>query len=492
MNGEPADPWRLLVLASLLLLAAVVIPRLRPRQPLWLRIVLAISIFVALTILVQKILGSPLWPHFTTAYPDEQFWEQLVEAGWWLLGARVAVAAARLLVVLEHRPRETQIISDLVAGAIYVVAILAIINFAFLVPIRGLLATSGVIAIVLGLALQSTMSDVFSGIAVGLERPYKAGDLIWVEGGIEGHVIQLNWRSTQIATGDNNIAVVPNSVIAKARLVNRSAPTPVSGGTFEVRLDAGASPGHCIATLTAAVRACRVPLAEPAPTVTCAALLGDGAVYEIGFSTASSAMLAAARTELASQLHRHLRHAGIALAVTGVATPPPVAPFTPGQLLEQSDLFGVIEAGQRDLLAQHFTAIWLQPGETLIREGDTPEALFVVASGTAEITRMTAGRPRVVYRMGPGESLGAIGLITGSPYAATATALTPLKAYRLDRHDIAAAIDAKPELAAGLEALAQRGMAALRREAATHEDAQLAHPEMFLSRLRSFLRVLRS
>ena len=491
MNVEPAASWHLLLLASLLLVAAVIVPRLHPRQPLWLRFLSGIGIFVALTVLVQKIVGSPLRPHFGAVRPDLQFWEQLVEAGWWVLGARVAAGAARILVVLEHRPRETQIISDLLAGAIYVAALLAIVNFAFLVPIRGLLATSGVIAIVLGLALQSTMSDVFSGIAVGLERPYKPGDLIWVEGGIEGHVMQLNWRSTQIATGENNIAVVPNSIIAKARLVNRSAPTPVRGSTFEIRLDADAPPPRCVATLTAAALACRVPLSEPVPTVACIALQGDGAVYEIGFSVASSTVLAAARTELAGQLHRHLRHAGIALAVPGVAPPPRITVPTPAELLEQSELFGVIEPAQRDLLAQHFTATWLQPGDTLIREGDKPEALFVVASGTAEITRKTSGAPRVVYRLGPGETLGAIGLITGSPYAATATALTPLQAYRLDRHDIAAAIDAEPGLAAGLEALAKRGMAALRRDAEAHEDAQLVHPEMFLSRLRSFLGLLR-
>ena len=491
VSVEPVDPWQPLMLASLLLLVAAVIPRLRPHQPLWLRFVSGIGIFVVLTVLVQRILGSPLEPHFTATRPGQQFWEQLVEAGWWLVGARVAVGVARILVVLEHRPRETQIISDLLAGAIYVVAILAIINFAFLVPIRGLLATSGVIAIVLGLALQSTMSDVFSGIAVGLERPYKAGDLIWVEGGLEGHVIQLNWRSTHISTGDNNIAVVPNSVIAKARLVNRSAPTPVCSGSLEVRLDAGAAPERCIATLTAAIRACRVPLSEPAPSVACLGLVGDGANYEVSFSVASSAVLAAARTELATQIHRHLRFSGIALAVTGIASPPPVGIPTPGQLLEQSDLFGAIEAAQRELLAERFTAIWLEPGNTLIREGEMPEALFVVASGTVEITRTASGRPRVVHRMSPGESLGAVGLITGSPYAVTATALTPLKAFRLDKKDIAAAIDARPDLAAGLEALAQRGMAALRRETVAQADAQLTHPE-FLSRLRSFVGLLRS
>ena len=128
----------------------------------------------------------------------------------------------RLVVVLENRPRETKIISDLLAGAIYTATTLAVVNFVFGVAIVGLVATSGVLAIILGLALQSTLSDVFSGIAVGLERAYKPGDLIWVEGGIEGQVLQVNWRSTQIATLNDSIAIVPNSVIAKSRLAEQS------------------------------------------------------------------------------------------------------------------------------------------------------------------------------------------------------------------------------------------------------------------------------
>ena len=153
------------------------------------------------------------------------------------------------------------------AGAIYLATLLAIVNFVFSVPIAGLLATSGVIAIVLGLALQNTLADVFSGIAVGVERPYKAGDLIWVEGNIEGHVVQVTWRSTHIATFQNTIAIVPNSVMAKARLINRSLPEPMRGDTIEIRLDAAASPEHCIETLTAAVRASMMPLALPGPSV---------------------------------------------------------------------------------------------------------------------------------------------------------------------------------------------------------------------------------
>jgi small-conductance mechanosensitive channel/CRP-like cAMP-binding protein len=479
-------------LCSLLILASWFMPMGRMRWPLWLRAGCNIALYVALTILLIRTIGSPFRPHYFSAYPGIEFWVKLIEAGWWLLGARGAIGLTRFAVAVEHRPRETQLLSDLAGGVIYIATSLAIINFVFAVPIGGLLATSGIIAIVLGLALQSTLADVFSGIAVGLERPYRVGDLLWVDGGIEGLVTQVTWRSTHIATGQNNIAIVPNSVIAKARLINRSRPTPLRGDTIEVSVDPSISPERCTEALQAATRSCRILLQTPAPSINCIKLAGDGMVFEIGFSVASSGQIGAARTELLQEVQRHLRHSGIPLAVAGLAILPPVQIPTPAQLLAQSDLFGVIEASQRELLARHFSTILLQPGETLISEGGTPDALYVIAAGAAELTVNEAGGPRVAHRMKPGESLGAIGLITGENYFATVRALTPLKAYRLDKEAIAAAIKIQPELAHGLEELAKRGQAALRADAAAHETQKKAHPDMLLSKLRSLVEILKS
>ncbi|MGI3775920.1 MAG: mechanosensitive ion channel domain-containing protein [Janthinobacterium lividum] len=480
-----------LLAAGVLLLAGFLGPRLVARRwPGWARMALRTAAFALASVVVVRVLGSPLAPRFARLGQDTGFAAQLVEAGWWLLGARVAVSFLRLLIVLEHRPRETRMLSDLLGGVIYVGAALALVAFAFSVPVRGLLATSGVIAIVLGLALQSTLSDVFSGIAVGLERSYKVGDLVSVEGGVEGHVSQVNWRSTQIATGQGDTAVVPNSVMAKARFVNHSAPTPRRRETVTLVLHAQAAPERCVAVLTAAVRACRVPLDAPGPEVACTGLQGDGAAYAVSFSVRDSEQLAKARGELFSQAHRHLHHAGIALAVTGAAGLAPGETPTREQLLAGSELFGVLEAGQRDLLARRFVAVQLPAGTVLVRQGQKPEALFIVTAETLEIVVEEAAGPRVVYRMSPGESLGMAGLVTGSPNAATATALTPFAACRLSRDDLAAAVEAEPALAVSLEALAQRGLAAMRRDETAGQESGLAHPDAFLARLRVFLRAL--
>ena len=487
-------PLALLLIATILIFfPAVAISRVRGKWPLWLRAVWTIGIFALLTFIMRQLFITPLRPHYFEAAPAAAFWERLVVAGWWLAAARGGIALMRLVVVLEHRPRETQIISDLAAGGIYIATGLAIIDFVFAVPIGGLLATSGIIAIVLGLALQSTLADVFSGVAMGVERPYRAGDLIWVEGEIEGQVVQVTWRSTHIATGQNNIAIVPNSVMAKARIINRSRPSLVRGGSVTVRLDPAIPPEHCEAALIAAARSCPMLLNHPAPEVACIGLNGDGCSYQLDFSVASSSLMTKAQNQLLTAMHRHLRAAGIALSVAGqITAPAPTAP-TPAEMLEKSDLFGKIEPEQRDLLASHFETINLQTGETLIRQGAEPDALYIIASGAVEVSiAEPPSPPRVVNHMQPGESLGATGLITGARYAATATARTPVKAYRLDKNALAEAIRAQPALVKGLEVLAERGQRALRRDAAACEEDRHGHAETFLPRLRNLIQVLQS
>jgi small-conductance mechanosensitive channel/CRP-like cAMP-binding protein len=490
MTLNANNPFLLLTLATILLMVAVGIARFRPRWPFWLSLTLRFVMFAILTMLVQRLLGSPLAPDYSPLYSGTHAWEHVIEAAWWLMAARMGVVIVKLVVVLEHRPRETQIVSDLMAGGIYIATLLAIVNFVFAVPIAGLLATSGVIAIVLGLALQNTLSDVFSGIAVGVERPYKAGDLIWVEGNIEGHVVQVTWRSTHIATAQNTIAVVPNSVMAKARLINRSLPEPVRGDAIEIRLDAAAMPERCMGTLTAAVRGSLLPLSSPAPSVSCTGLHGDGAVYEVSYSVATSSLLDKARTDVLAHIHRHLRHAGIGLAVAGVASPGALMLPTPAEILEKSDLFGALNAEERHSLAGQFEEVWLEAGTALFKEGDTPQYLYLIATGVVEITRVGLTGQHILHRLSPGESLGAVGLITGAPFKATAKALTSVKVFRMDKASIAASIAKTPSLATALEMLAEQGRAVLARDAAADQHQSVEKPEELRSKLRSVLRFL--
>jgi small-conductance mechanosensitive channel len=81
----------------------------------------------------------------------------------------------RIYLVFERKPREARLLQDLIVGIVYAGMLLAILAFVFAVPVGTLIAISGVLAIILGLALQNTLGDVFSGIALNLGRPMDLG-----------------------------------------------------------------------------------------------------------------------------------------------------------------------------------------------------------------------------------------------------------------------------------------------------------------------------
>src|SRR5258706_5797264 len=101
----------------------------------------------------------------------------------------------------------------MIRGLNYLAGVFSINAYVFDLPIQGLLATSGAIAIVLGLALQSTLSDVFSGIVLSFSRPYRPGDWVSIDGSTDGRVIEMNWRATHVLTGKSDLAIVTNSTI---------------------------------------------------------------------------------------------------------------------------------------------------------------------------------------------------------------------------------------------------------------------------------------
>src|SRR5262252_9942988 len=201
------------------------------------RAIVRVVCLLLLTMLLLRVGIVPYRPLPSTGSPFRDAIHGALQVAWWLWTAWFVVGFLRAFVIVEHRPREGKLLQDLMAGLIYLAAIFAIVAYVFDLKIQGLLATSGVAAIILGLALQSTLSDVFSGIVLSFSRPYRPGDWISIEGGTDGRVIELNWRATYILTARRDLAIVPNSTIAKSKIVNVSSPSGIHGTTITVQLD---------------------------------------------------------------------------------------------------------------------------------------------------------------------------------------------------------------------------------------------------------------
>ena len=102
------------------------------------------------------------------------------------------------------------------------------------ISITPLLASLGVGSLAVALALQSTLSNLFSGFYLLLDKPVKVGDIIRLDSGEEGTVDAIGWRSTRIRLLPNHILVIPNSKLAEEKIVNYDAPDPEVAVTVQV------------------------------------------------------------------------------------------------------------------------------------------------------------------------------------------------------------------------------------------------------------------
>ncbi|KAA2212979.1 mechanosensitive ion channel family protein [Teichococcus oryzae] len=183
----------------------------------------------------------------------------------------------------KGRARSPKLLQDLVSVAAFGAAALATIALVFEGSVLGAAATSGVIVAVLGFSLRGVMADVFAGIALGLERAYRIGDWITIEGGISGRVVEINWRSTQLQTLDRIQTVMPNGRIAQQRITNYSAPRPHYRHQIRITLDHAlpAEDAKRLLADAAASAACVLP--QPPPDVRLVSLEPEGLVYMVRY-----------------------------------------------------------------------------------------------------------------------------------------------------------------------------------------------------------------
>jgi len=184
-----------------------------------------------------------------------------------LLAAYLAIESAETIVLhywLGERKKVVlpAVVRHLLLAVLYGVAVLSIVGTVTGVDLLPVLATSTVVTVVLGLALQDTLGNLFAGLSLHSERAFGLDDWVMVDG-VEGKVVSVGWRTTRLQTFSGDVVSLPNAVIARARVQNFSAPTRLCARNLELLVPLAVSPE---AVERAAERACgALPsvLAEP-------------------------------------------------------------------------------------------------------------------------------------------------------------------------------------------------------------------------------------
>lgn len=232
----------------------------------------------------------------------------------------IAMGLARLVELkLETSSRDGQpaYLSQLAKSALFciflligVLAFLLVNNFT---PNK-LYVSTGAVAAIVAFAMQQTLGDLFSGIAVSIERPFRIGDWLRFEDGSEGEVIDVNWRSTHLKSWTEGTYVIPNSKLSRQQFLNLHGSNHPYAQFFDVQVSNRHDPRIVADILTKAVMSCESVLDTPAPS----ARLKDGSTlpytYYVWVYFKNYPSMFAGREEIYLEIDKALKLAGFEVA----------------------------------------------------------------------------------------------------------------------------------------------------------------------------------
>ncbi|MGF6767538.1 small-conductance mechanosensitive channel [Paraburkholderia sp. GAS199] len=404
------------------------------------------------------------------AEPFRHVLAQMLEIVWWLQGARLVIIVLDR-VVLPQAWHKERLFQDVLGALVFLAAAVGAIAFVLQLPVRGLLATSGALAIVLGLAIQSTLNDVFSGVVLNATQPFRLGD--WVSiGDAQGKVIESNWRATSLLNGQGNLVIIPNSVAARTNIVNSNQPPRTHGISVVLPINPGIRPAVVLGALANAAESSADVLAEPKASVNVRGATNDAIEYEIVCYVDTLDKKDDVRNRLFDLAHRHLLSRGVILH--SLSTPPPVASGVDEKrrLLHNVLIFQTLDDSEITELATRLIAREFDAGQTIYdASAEGAGDLHILARGVAKVVALKSAGEVELRRLAPGDAIGQVDAIADLANVVVARAMTRVMIYQLDKSSLASLLTRRPDVA--------REMCRLVSEHHANEEMLLApRPEM--------------
>ncbi len=306
----------------------------------------------------------------------------ILAIAWWLMGARTLT----VLLILILAPRiggKGHLLQDVLGAFIFLVAAVAASTYVLDLPLKGLLATSGAVAIILGLAVQSTLSDVFSGIVLNATKPFRVDDWIRVDD-IDGKVIEIDWRSTHLLTSEGSMAVIPNAMAAKTRIVNYSRPDHFHSVTLSVELPVRLRPSLALDALEKALQGCRELLLQPQAGALVKKAYVRYVEYEVTGYVKSRDRLDAVRNQLYDLIYRQLS------VIENLNRDRPDRPLTrQSRVLNSASALRMLSEDDRAELGEKMRLTLFSAGEVIMEQDVVPDKLLIIESGVVSVSVST-------------------------------------------------------------------------------------------------------
>jgi small-conductance mechanosensitive channel/CRP-like cAMP-binding protein len=381
--------------------------------------------------------------------------------------------------------RFPKIVQDTIVIVLFAVAATLILQ-------EKIFTTTAVGAVVVGFALQDTLGNLISGVAIQIEKPFRIGNWVTI-GGKEGVVTEITWRATKITTQAGNFVIVPNSVLARDTITNYSEPIHETRLEVDIGVGYDQPPNGVKSTILDAIRDEPLLSRSHEPAVLIFDFASSAITYRILFWIRDFAARERARDQVLSRVFHAFRRRRITI-------PYPIQTYMrhrvaaeaadPGAVdaaIRSVEIFAALSDEERAQLVRAAKIQMYAAGEVIVRQGDPGQSMFVVAGGEV-VVGLDAPR-REVARLGRGGFFGEMSLLAGDPRTATVTAVTDCELVEIAIDSFRRFVLANPAAVDQISAAAAARAAVLdQHRAAAAAEPGLSEPvTSFLARVRRFL-----
>src|SRR5213596_3685224 len=440
------------------------------------------------------------------AYGVHASWRRHVGAAVILLSTAVVVALINRYVwdFYFEKKRQTPIphfLREVVGGIIFLIVLLFVLSYGYHAEaqLKGLLAGSGVIAIILGFAGQNLFAGIIGGISIQSNRPYKVGD--WLQVGERfAEVMEINWRSTRLRTNDDIYLDIPNNEMVSHTIVNLHYPTEVHAMRIRVGVEYKNPPNVVKDALFRAASTADGVLGQPKVKVFLVDFADFAVIYEIKFYMGNHSRINEINDAIRTNIWYELKRQGITIPFpirtlhlerkAAVAVQEEQAEAI--SILREEPLFECLSDAQIDNLVKEASLNYFGRGERVIQEGADGDSMFVLVRGAARVWVSKNGTSIPVATLSAGDCFGEMSLLTGESRTATVQAESDCYVLEIGKPVMAEVIRDSPDCLERLSELLARRK--LENEGALKEAASLAlnqrkereYTATFLHRLRTF------
>jgi len=413
-----------------------------------------------------------------------------IACGWFVSGLIQTFVWPSLERRLGYPP--PKLLKNIVSAVIILTMALSIFGFVLNAPISGLIAGSSVLAAVIGLAVTRMIADVFSGVALSVERAYNLGDWLEIEmrsrpgSSTVGKVVEINWRATRLQTKADEIVVIPNSELARTKFINFSAPERHYRAEVQVPLSHAVSPDRAKRILMASLLNTPGVMKEPQPEITLKKFEQRGVVWCLWFWVSDYSKNSQVTKAVQENVLKHLQVAAIDLSYNRVdqCLVMPDArdqnrEFPRTELLKRIAIFAVMGEEPLTRIAQAMQKQEFGEKEFIVSQGEEGSSLFVVEEGLVNVLVKDAkGKNKWVAHIPAGGFFGEMGLLTGEPRTASVQAATEVICYEIDKEILLPIFQKNPDLLEKIsEMMAARKAQLHKIKKATGEKAQEVQKE---------------